>query len=60
MDEEYDSDGERGPWCDVVGLEGEKYYDRDEIPETQVEGVIKEEDVIVSEDCPVDNNSANK
>ena len=38
--EGYDSDGERGPWYDVIGLEGEQDYDKDEIPETQVEGVI--------------------
>ena len=35
-DEGYNSDGERGPWCDVIGLEGEQDYDEDEIPETQV------------------------
>ena len=56
----YDSDGDRGPWCDVIGLEGEQYYDEDEISETQVEGVIEEEDVNVSEECPVDTDSANK
>ena len=56
----YDSDGERGPWCDVIDLEGEQDYDEDEIPETQVVGVIKEEDVNVSEYCPVDTDSANK
>ena len=60
FDEGYNSDGERGSWCDVIGLEGEQYYDEDEIPETQVEGFIKEEDVNVSEDCPVDTDSANK
>ena len=49
FDEEYDSDGERGPWCVVIGLKGEQDYDEDEIPDTQVEGVIKEEDVNVSE-----------
>ena len=58
--ERYDSDGERSPWCDVIGLEGGKYSDEDEIPETQVEGVIEEEDVNVSEDFPVDTDSANK
>ena len=52
----YDSDGERGPWCDAIGLEGEQDYDEDEIPETQVGVVIKEEDFIVSEDCPVDTD----
>ena len=60
FDEGYDSDGERGPWCGVIGLEGEKDYDEDEIPETQVEGVTEEEDVNVREDCPVDTDSANK
>ena len=33
FDEGYNSDGERGPWCDVIGLEGEQDYDEDEIPE---------------------------
>ena len=42
FDERDNSDGESGPWCDVIGLEGDQYYDEDEIPETQVEGVIKE------------------
>ena len=60
FDEGYDSDGERGPWCDVIGLEGEQYYDEDEIPEIQVEGVIEDEDVDVSKACPVDTDSANK
>ena len=36
FDEGYDSDGERVPWWDVMGLEGEQDYDEDEIPETQV------------------------
>ena len=60
FDEGYDSDDERDPWCDVIGLKGEKDYDEDEIPETQVEGLIKEEDVNVSKECPVDTDSANK
>ena len=60
FDEGYDSDGERGPWCDVIGLEGEQDYDEYEIPEIQVEGVIKEEYVNVSESCPVDTDSVNK
>ena len=60
FDEGYDSDGERGPWCDVIGLKGEQDYDEDEIPEIQVEGVIEEEDVNTSEACPVDTDSANK
>ena len=47
FDEGYDSDGERGPWCDVIGLGGGQDYDEDEIPEIQVEGVTKEEDVNV-------------
>ena len=47
FDEGYNSDGERGPWWDVIGLEGEQYYDEDEIPEIQVEGVLEEEDVNV-------------
>ena len=47
FDEGYDSDGERGPWCDVIGLEGRQDYDEDEIPEIQVKGVTKEEDVNV-------------
>ena len=55
-----DSNGERGPWCDVIGLKGEQYYDEDEIPETQVEGVIKDEDVNISKDCSVDTDIANK
>ena len=58
--EGYDSDGERGPWCDVIGLKGEQDYDEVEIPETQVEGVIEEEDVNVSEACPVDTDIPNK
>ena len=45
FDEGYDIDGERGPWCNVIGLEGEQYYDEDEIFEIQVEGVIEVEDV---------------
>ena len=28
----YDSDGDGGPWCDVIGLEGEQDYAEDEIP----------------------------
>ena len=60
FDEGYDSDGQRGPWCDAIGLEREQDYDEDEIPETKVEGVIKEEDVNVSKECPVDTDSANK
>ena len=56
----YDSDGERGPWCDVIGLEGEQDYDEDEIPEIQVEGVIGEDDVKVSESCTVDTDISNK
>ena len=54
FDDGYDSDGERGPWCDVIGLEGEQDYDEDEIPEIQVEGVMEEEDVNVSEACSID------
>ena len=46
--------------CGVIGLEGEQDYDKDEIPEIQVEGVIKEEGVNVSEACPVDTDSENK
>ena len=34
FDEGYNSDGEIGPWCDVIVLEGEQDYDEDEIPET--------------------------
>ena len=60
FDQGYDSDGERGPCCGVIGIEGEKDYDEDEIPETQVEGVIEEEYVKVREDCPVDTDIANK
>ena len=60
LDEGYNSDGERGPWCDVIGLAGEQYLDEYEIPETQVEGVIEEEYVKVREDCPVDTDIANK
>ena len=60
FDEGYDSDGERGPWCDVIDLEGEQDYDEDEIFEIQVEGVLEEEDFNVSESCPVDADSANK
>ena len=60
FDEGYDNDGEGGLWCDLIGLEEEQDYDECEIPETQVEGVIKEEDVNVSEDCPVETDSANK
>ena len=60
FDEGYNIDSERGPWCDVIGLEGEQYYDEDEIPETQVEGVIEEEDVNVRKDCPIETDSANK
>ena len=60
FDEGYKSDGERGPWCDVIGLKGEKNYDEYAIPEIQVEGVIEEEDVNVSKACPVDTDSANK
>ena len=40
--EGYNSDGDRGPWCDVIVLEGEQDYDKYEIPEIQVEGVIEE------------------
>ena len=32
----YNSYGERGPWCDVIGLEGEQDYDEYEIAEIQV------------------------
>ena len=60
FDEEYDSDGDRVPWCDVIGIEGEQDYDEDEIPKIEVEGVIEEDDVNVSEACPVDTDSANK
>ena len=60
FDEGYDSDGGRGPWCDVIDLEGEQDCDEYEIPKTQVEGFIEEEYVNVSEDCPVDTDSANK
>ena len=60
FDERYDSDGDRGPKCDVIGLEGEQDYDEYEIPEIQVEDVIEEEDVNVSEVCPVDTDSENK
>ena len=60
FDEGYDSDDERGPWCDVIGLEGEKYYDEDDIPEIQVEGVIKKEDVNINEACPIDTDRENK
>ena len=60
FDEGYDSDGERGPWCDAIGLEGEQDYDEDEIHEIQVEGFMEEEDVNVSEVCPVDTDNANK
>ena len=38
----------------------EQDYDEDEIPETQVEGVIEEEDVNVIEDFPVETDSENK
>ena len=58
--EGYNSDGDRGPWCDLIGLKGEQDYDEDEIHKTQVEGVIEEEGVNVSEDCAVDTDSANK
>ena len=60
FDEGYDSDGERGPWCDIIALEGEQDYDEYEIHEAQVEGVIKEEDVNISEEFPVETDSANK
>ena len=60
FDEEYDSDGDRVPWCDVIGLEGEQDYDKDEIPEIQVEGVIEDKYVNVRETCPVDTDSENK
>ena len=53
FDDGYDSDGERGPWCDVIGLEGEQDYDEDEIPQIQVEGVMEEDDVNVSEACHI-------
>ena len=43
FDEGYDSDGERVPWCDVIGLGGEQDYDEDEIPEIHIDGVIEEE-----------------
>ena len=59
-DEGCDSYDERGLWCDVIGLEGEKDYDENEIPEMQVEGVIEEEDVYVSKDCIFYTDSANK
>ena len=60
FDKGCDSGGERGPWCDVIGLEGDQDYDEDEIPEMQVEGVIEEEDVNVSEAYPFDTGNANK
>ena len=60
FDEGYDSDGGRGPWCDVIDLEGEQDCDEYGIPETQVEGFIEEEYVNVSEDCPVETDSAKK
>ena len=41
FDDGYGSGGERGPWCDVIGLEGEQDHDEYEMPETQVEGVIE-------------------
>ena len=31
FDEGYNSDGERGPRCDIIGLEGGQYYDEDYI-----------------------------
>ena len=46
--------------CDVIGLKGGKRYDEDDIPETQVYIVIKEEDFNVNEYCPVDTDSENK
>ena len=60
FDQGYDSDGERGPYCDVIGLEGEQDYDEDDIPETQVEGVIEEGGVNFSEAYHVDTDNANK
>ena len=60
FDEGYYSDGEKGPWCDVIGLEGEQDYDEDEILGIQVEGVIEEEDVIFSKACTIDTDSENK
>ena len=41
FDDGYGSGGERGPWCAVIGLEGEQDHDEYEMPETQVEGVIE-------------------
>ena len=60
FDEGYNSDGERGTWCGAIGLKGGQGYDEDKIPEIQVEGFIKEEDVNVSEACPVDTDIENK
>ena len=60
FDEGYNSDGERGPWCDADGLKGEQDYYEDEIPEIKVEGVIKEEDFNVSKACPIDTDSENR
>ena len=45
-------------WCNWPKRKQD--YDEDEIPETQVESVIEEEDVHISADCPVDTDSANK
>ena len=33
---------------------------KDDIPEIQVDGVIEDDDVNVSESCPVDTDIANK
>lgn len=47
FDQGCDSDDERGPWYDVIGLKGEQDYEEDEIPKIQVEVVIKDKDVNV-------------
>lgn len=56
FDEVYNSDEERGPWCDIIGLDGEQDYEEYEIAEIQVEGVIKDEDINISKAYPADTD----
>jgi len=60
FDERYNSDGDKCPWCDVFAIEGEQDHEEDEIPEIQIEGISKKQDVNASKSYPINTDTVEK